>query len=736
MSIEHAATPRSVSRYVATLTALGLVAVLAAAAIQLTISRAMPSTLDVAGAVVFVACFFVLGQTSFTFTWRGHRHRMVLDEVALFVGLVAIPPAIVLVLVAFAGLLEQARMRRERMKAAFNVSSNVLAATVATSVFILLAAAGAPPILAAMPGALLYPLASNFLISGIFSRLTESSQLALFQERFMGPSLVAGSVGAGGGIAVATLWTAHPLTLLSLVPFVFLTYRYGILTALADRELAVHKRLAEVAHELVGTTDLEGAARHILQACGDAFPGAARAELVLHDHDAPIVESFVADTEVARGGALEAPVPGNPRVSAPGEDGAIGVLRLYRRRTASAVTEVEEALIRIVAAQLGAAIEEARALSLEESARQRMETYLGSAPDAILLVRDGVIRYANPAAATLLGVDGASAVPIARIVPHAATLLRPDTEDRLVETTAVDVRGEREMTVEISARDVPGGEGTVLLVRDVTERNRLEEESRHQRDVIMRQEKLSALGTLVAGVAHEINNPVTYMRGALELASLDLEEVEAEASTSSKSSVQHARASLAKLAQGVDRVERITHALKAVARQGNGERSLEDVRDVVDDVVQVVEVALPQGVRVVRALDKDVPSVRANASELHQVVLNLVKNAVEALAAANGGTIMVAARRADAGDSRGVVIEVRDDGPGIPDDVQRRLFEPFFTTKRRGTGLGLSLSKGIVEAHGGELRLASVVGSGTTFTLWLPAAHPEAAPEARASSAT
>lgn len=582
---------------------IGVVASLAvsslAGAIALQVNDGPPSLAPraVLEAVAFVLAFFVLGQTSFTFTWRGHRHRMVLDEIPLYVGLLALSPGFVILLVGVAALLEQARMRRAGLKAAFNLSQGVLASAIAVGVFLALRALDVPEPLAAMPAAFLYPLVSTFLVAGVFARMEGARHSRVFMERFVEPSLVAGAVGAGGGIAIATLYSVHPLTLLSLGPFAFLTYRYGVLAAVADRELDVHKRLAEATHELVGAADLEQAARSILRACGDAFPTAGRAELVLDDR--AISETFGEGADPAAA-AIEERVPGTGRSGGK----PIGTLRLYPRRASVGITEVERALVRIVTAQLGAAIEG----------------------------------------------------------------------------------------------------------------KRMQEESARQREALAQNEKLSALGTLVAGVAHEINNPVTYMRGALELADMDLDEV-AAAAPDAADAVGHARVSIARLKEGVQRVERITHSLKAVARQGNGERAPEDLRAIAEDVAQVVRVGLPKGVRLDSQMPDQLPLVHANASELHQVILNLVKNAAEALAATGGNVEMRAWAEGDA-----VLVEVADDGPGIPDEVQRRLFEPFFTTKRNGTGLGLSLSKGIVEAHGGELLLDSAPGRGTRFTMRLPVA--------------
>ncbi|GEM_PF-5889305 len=655
-------SPPALRRYVTALAAAAVAVLFAATLLQLREGLAVAWWAAALGASVFVAAFFLLGQTSFTFVWRGHRHRMVLDEVPLFVGLLAIPTPALPLLVAVSSILEQARMKREGLKAAFNLSQNVLASAAAAGAFLLVARLGTPPILAALPAALLYPLVSNFLTAGIFSRLSEEGHLRIFADRFVGPGLLAGAVGAGGGVAVAALWSLHPLTLLALMPFVFLTYRYGVLSAAADRELEVHKRLAEAAKELVGTSDVERASRRILSACGDVFPSVGRAELLL-DGAPAIAEAFGPGAN-ERAAPLDEPIPG------------VGVLRLRPRPAASTITEVEKALVRIVAAQLGAAIGEARAL-------QRLETVLRAAPDAILLVSEGRVKYENPAAQALLG----SALP--------ERLLRASG---LAEMTIQDARGE-EITVQVHPATLP--EGTLLIVRDVTQLHR-------QQQTLARQEKLSALGTLVAGVAHEINNPVNYMRGALELASMDLDEMD----------VAHARVSLQRLSEGVERVHKITHALKAVARQGNGERAPEDVRAIAEDVAQVVRIGLPRGVSLELDLAPAMPRVQANAAELHQVVLNLVKNASEALGE-RGGHVKVRAW----GDGRDVFVEVADDGPGIPEDVQRRLFEPFFTTKREGTGLGLSVSKGIIEAHGGEMLLRSAPGQGARFTIRLPAAR-------------
>lgn len=237
-----------------------------------------------------------------------------------------------------------------------------------------------------------------------------------------------------------------------------------------------------------------------------------------------------------------------------------------------------------------------------------------------------------------------------------------------------------------------------------------------QRDLIARQEKLSALGTLLAGVAHEVNNPLSYMRLRLQLTRMEADKI-LGSPTSTAGEQAFARKmleSMDTLHRGVERLAGLSHSLKVVARPGDGQRHPTDINDVVQQVMTILRAAEKQVTWDVE-LAPTMPMVNANAGELHQVVLNLVKNAVEALHDRNDAKIHVETRQ----ENGAAIVVVQDNGPGIPEDVKANLFTPFFTTKDKGTGLGLSISHQIVAAHGGKLEL-DTGKRGTTFTIRLP----------------
>lgn len=260
---------------------------------------------------------------------------------------------------------------------------------------------------------------------------------------------------------------------------------------------------------------------------------------------------------------------------------------------------------------------------------------------------------------------------------------------------------------ELIARRLPRDTATMhaIAIRDITERKKFEE-------TLRRNERLGALGTLVAGVAHEINNPLTYIKGNVELMQLDAQDIAAStpaARAPAETLVRRATVAL----EGLDRIVEITKSLRRVARAPGRVRAAEDVNRLVANVAQVASGRIPPGV----ALDLDLKATRlvvVNGSEIVQVVLNLLFNAAEAVGAQ--GKIVL--RTYDEGGW--VVLEVVDDGPGIPPEHAGSLFIPFFTTKPQGTGLGLPVSQSIAKDHGGDLTFSSTVGEGTTFRLTLP----------------
>jgi signal transduction histidine kinase len=238
---------------------------------------------------------------------------------------------------------------------------------------------------------------------------------------------------------------------------------------------------------------------------------------------------------------------------------------------------------------------------------------------------------------------------------------------------------------------------------------RVQTELRHQREVLFQSEKLSALGRLVAGVAHEMNNPLSIISSRIELMLGEAEGQAIPAQLLDDLRVVH---------RNVMRVAGVAQALRSFARQSTGERRPVDLNTVVTETLLLVGKSMSMdNVRVTTALDPALPLIRGDANALQQVLLNLLTNAREALTA--DGEISIRT----GGDSEHpghVHLIVKDTGPGIPATYFPHLFEPFYTTKPSGTGLGLAVSYGIVQSHLGTIDVHSIPGQGATFTLRFP----------------
>jgi PAS domain S-box-containing protein len=258
---------------------------------------------------------------------------------------------------------------------------------------------------------------------------------------------------------------------------------------------------------------------------------------------------------------------------------------------------------------------------------------------------------------------------------------------------------------------------------DITERKRAEEEIARSREALHQSEKLAALGSLLAGVSHELNNPLSAIVGQAEM----LEE-------DSSGTPLEARAK--KISAAADRCARIVQTFLAMARRREPQRNPVDPNGLVSSALQLAEYALrTAGIVSVVESDPNIPAIQGDSDQLHQVLVNLIINAQQALETSDVFEKKLAVRTSltDAGR---VAIDVVDNGPGIPPDVAARIFEPFFTTKPQGsgTGVGLSFSNGIVEAHGGTLRLLPTA-SGATFRIELPAAEADAVEDAAPAAA-
>jgi signal transduction histidine kinase len=231
---------------------------------------------------------------------------------------------------------------------------------------------------------------------------------------------------------------------------------------------------------------------------------------------------------------------------------------------------------------------------------------------------------------------------------------------------------------------------------------------------IIQTEKLSSLGTLVAGVAHEINNPIGIIANRVEVLRLEHEEPGLDDTLKEDLEVIHRQA---------HRVAEITTALLAYARQSSQEQIFLDLNAVVRSALLLWQPQAEQIVRVETVLDEPLPPIMGNVTQLQQVLINLLSNALDATPP--GGTITVSTRSQGEPPST-VVLEVTDTGTGISAEHLSRVFDPFFTTKPpgKGTGLGLSVCFGIVQDHQGTITVDSQYGRGCTFTVVFPAVPP------------
>ena len=274
--------------------------------------------------------------------------------------------------------------------------------------------------------------------------------------------------------------------------------------------------------------------------------------------------------------------------------------------------------------------------------------------------------------------------------------------------------------VEVTARAEPGPDEGVLhveaLVRDVSERKKLDDQARDLYHQLLQAEKMSALGQTISGVAHELNNPLaTILSWAERLAERPLDD--------------NSRRGVEVILGESERAARIVRNLLTFARKRQSTRAMIDVNHVVRETLalRAYEQRLTN-IEVFTALAAGLPQVFADSHQIQQVLLNLVINAEQAMVSANGrGSLVI--RTWHEADRDAVVLEVTDDGPGISADMRGKIFDPFFTTKEvgKGTGLGLTVAYAIVQEHGGRIRVEER-SQGASFLVELPVSGVGTAP--------
>ena len=320
---------------------------------------------------------------------------------------------------------------------------------------------------------------------------------------------------------------------------------------------------------------------------------------------------------------------------------------------------------------------------------------------------DGTFIYLSPAGRALYGPPPANGTEDSARSYYVDPSQREAYLTALRETGAVDAYeleferadGSR-FWCAVSARliDYKGEKVIVSTSQDLTQQRALEAEKIHQRDALYQNEKINALGGLLAGVAHELNNPLSVVVGQALLLS----------ETAQDPKIKH-RAE--RIGTAAERCSRIVKTFLAMARQSAPARAQVDLNEVVESALEITGYTLRSAnIEVIRELSETLPPVWADADQLAQVLMNLIVNAEQAMADQVGALRLRISTRTGP-TAKQVQMIVQDSGPGITPEDQSRIFEPFFTTKEFGvgTGIGLSVSHGIIQAHGGAIKAESAL---------------------------
>ena len=343
--------------------------------------------------------------------------------------------------------------------------------------------------------------------------------------------------------------------------------------------------------------------------------------------------------------------------------------------------------------------------------------------DGVVVAEGSRVVWANDAYARLFGYTQEEvrdpSFDIERLVaPEARDAFRQRVRDLATgmrqsdryEVEVVRKDGTRRLAeVSVKAFGTPPTARRVAILRDVTDRRRAQEELESTRAQLAQAEKLSALGTLVSGVAHEVRTPLTYLTNHLHL--LDARVRRLAQATGDEAARDEVEESIRAALDAAERIDRLVEDLRRFARHKPTRRAPGRLDEVVADAANVFEAT----VRGRLHLARDLAPARCvlDPVQVQQVVLNLLQNAAE-----SGARRLTLETREREGRAE---LRIRDDGPGIPADVQARMWEPFYTTKPEGTGLGLSIVKRIVTEHGGTVVVQSGAARGTTFVIALPA---------------
>lgn len=424
----------------------------------------------------------------------------------------------------------------------------------------------------------------------------------------------------------------------------------------------------------------------------------------------------------------------------------IGVLAVQSYEEGKKYTEREKDLLAAIGHQAAFAIERKRSEEALRRSEERYRTLFEESKDVIFIsTPDGKFLDINPAGVELFGyssreellkinipkdlyVNPADRLSLLQILTHQGyvkdrevTLKRKDGQKVIVRESTTVARDDR--------GNIVAYRGTL---RDVTEQKRLEQQ-------LIQSQKMESIGTLAGGIAHDFNNILAIILGyasRLKKAVLPRPPASHQQSSSApaigldEEGKTKLLQSIEEIHKAVQRGAKLVQQLLTFARKTEVVFEPLDINALIDDLIKMLTETFPKTITFSLKLDRTVPSINADANQLHQALLNLCLNARDAMP--NGGTLTITTSTVTSGEiqrkfpeataQKYVYISVSDTGIGMEEETKFRIFEPFFTTKElgKGTGLGLAVVYGIVKNHNGHIEVESTVGQGTTFSLYLP----------------
>jgi PAS domain S-box-containing protein len=375
-------------------------------------------------------------------------------------------------------------------------------------------------------------------------------------------------------------------------------------------------------------------------------------------------------------------------------------------------------LLSVLSGQLAIIIENVQLFQQTETLRALNEDIIQNMTNGLIAIdKHKSLTAFNPAASAMLGgqVSEALQQPLSEVVDGAQELIdefeKTLASGRSQSRQEITIRRADGNSLPVSISTAPLGKdsdkdeplGVVGVLEDLSEIKALEAERR-------RLDRLAALGEMAAVVAHEIRNPVAGIAAGVDF----LARNAPEGSTESEG---------AEMIQGeIKRVNRILEDILFVARPLQLNLAYDSLPGIIDDVIQRCQPTIDEySVQVIAEYEADLPLLKVDKQRLEQVFTNVVLNATQAMR--TGGQLTLKCRHAPTGaatPAESLVVSFSDGGPGIPPDVLKRIFEPFFTTKAKGTGLGLTVARRIIEEHHGTIYAESEEGKGTRFTIQLP----------------